>query len=153
MLKSGLIFAGIALLLAVGSTVVISPLCVSCLAFFLGLGAGYVACVFDKPIENNAAVKAGALAGLISGVGNFVGQAIGTAINAVIVGPEGAAAFMRQLGMEPGAMEGVVAGYWGGLIGSVCCGGAVVLLLAAGLGALGGILWWQMTGKNSIPSV
>ncbi|MDX9954259.1 MAG: hypothetical protein RBT75_09195 [Anaerolineae bacterium] len=147
MVKSGLIFGAVMLVAALGATL-ISPLCVSCLAIFVGLGAGYVAGVFDKPLVNQAALKSGALAGLIAGIGGFIGQAIGTVINASTMGPDQVMELLRQLGIDASQMGGATVGYWGGLIGSALCGGTVAILLTAGLGAVGGILWWQMTGKN-----
>lgn len=151
MLKSGLIFAAIALVLAIGSAVIISPLCVPCLALFLGLGAGYVAGMFDMPADNAATIKAGALAGAIGGAGGLLGQLIASAINAVLVGPEGAMQLMRQLGIDPGAAG--AQGYWGGLIGGTCCFGLLDVALMAGLGALGGLLWWQLVGQKAVAVV
>lgn len=48
MLKSGLIVGVVMIVLAIGSTL-ISPLCAPCVALLAGLGAGYLACVFDRP--------------------------------------------------------------------------------------------------------
>ena len=57
MTKSGLIFGAVTLL-AAGLTGVISlQICAPCLALFLGLGAGYLAGVFDKPADNNRAAR------------------------------------------------------------------------------------------------
>jgi len=147
MVKSGLIFGAIMLVVALGATL-ISPVCVSCIALFIGLGAGYVAGVFDKPLVNQVAVKSGALAGLIAGAGGFIGQAIGTVINATTMGPDQVMELLRQLGIDASQMGGATVGYWGGLIGSAVCGGIFAALLTAGLGAVGGILWWQTAGKN-----
>jgi len=147
MLKSGLIFGLIALLFGIGLSL-LSPLCVPCLTIFLGLAAGYVANVFDKPAQG-AAVKNGALAGLIGGAGAMIGQAIGGGLNILIAGPEQTAEIMRQFGMPTGGDQ-FAAGYWVGRIGSVCCTGVFDIILMAGLGALGGLLWWQFSGKNTV---
>jgi hypothetical protein len=142
MLKSGLIFGVVALFLSAGAAL-LSPLCVPCcLALFLGLGAGFVAGVFDKPGDNNTATKSGALSGAIGGVGALVGQSIGAVINGALVGPEGTARILEQLGLPSG-------GYWAGLFASGCCLGILDIALMAGLGALGGILWWQISGKKA----
>jgi hypothetical protein len=53
MKKSGLIAGIAALLLAFGAASVVSPVCVPCLAFAFGLLAGYLAGVFDKPVDQN----------------------------------------------------------------------------------------------------
>jgi len=145
MVKSGLIIGFVALLLTAG-VVLISPLCAPCLALFLGLGAGFLAGTFDKPMDNSQSAKSGALGGVIAGVGALLGQLIGGAINGAILGPQGASEILRQLGISNGADPG---SYWAGLIGSACCFGILDLALMAGLGALGGILWWQISGKKN----
>jgi hypothetical protein len=106
---------------------------------------GYLAGVFDKPGDNGAAVKAGTLAGVIGGIGAMFGQVIGGVLNSVLVSPEGYAQTLQQFGVE-GMNE---TAYWVGRVGGVCCAGIFDILLMAGLGALGGLLWWQFSGKNS----
>jgi hypothetical protein len=147
MWKSGLIFAVVMLLLGTGFSL-LSPLCVPCLSIFLGLGAGYLAGVFDKPRDNGGAVKAGALAGVIGGVGAMFGQIVGGVINSFMTTPEAYGDTMRQLGLEFNE-----AGYWAGRVAGVCCGGIFDILLMAGLGALGGLLWWQFSGKNTATAI
>jgi hypothetical protein len=151
MRKSGLIFSVVAILFGIGLSL-LSPICVPCLAVFLGLGAGYLAGVFDKPVESSASGKSGAIAGVIGGVGALLGQGIGSVINASIVGPERAVELIRQLGVPTSSVGSIQSGYWGGLIGVTCCAGLLDVVFMAGLGALGGILWWQFVGKNSIAS-
>lgn len=146
MLKSGVIFAFVALFLGLGLTL-ISPICIPCLAIFLGLAAGYVANVFDKPTLQNKAVKAGALAGVLSGLGSLVGQIIGQGINMALVGPGGMSEIYRQLGIQvSGDMETI---YYAGQIGLGCCVGIIALGIMAGLGALGGVLWWSVAGQKA----
>ncbi|PJH74992.1 MAG: hypothetical protein CO064_09025 [Anaerolineae bacterium CG_4_9_14_0_8_um_filter_58_9] len=158
MLKSGLILGVVALLLAIGAAL-LSPLCVPCLTLLLGLGAGYLAGAFDKPSEKRGSTKSGAIAGAIGGAGALIGQAVGAVINSQLVGPGGAIQLIRQLGIQlpSGATPADIAtGYWGGVIGSTCCLGLFDVALMAGLGALGGLLWWQMSGsKRSVlpPSI
>jgi len=148
MLKSGLIIGGVMFVLAIGGSL-ISPICVPCLALFAGLGAGYLVGLFDKPGLQNGAVRGGASAGAIGGVGALIGQLIGGGINAVIVGPEGAQQFIQQLAPDlatSGATDPTA--YYIGVFGSACCIGLFNVAIMAGLGALGGLLWWNMTGKN-----
>ena len=152
MLISGLIIGVITLILTLGFTTLISPLCAPCLAILLGLGAGFLAGIFDKPADNNGAVKTGAGAGALGGLGAIIGQIIGTAVNALMVGPEGAAQFAEIVGLPTGDPASFETGYWGGLIGSACCFGILDIALMAGLGALGGLLWWQTMGKNAVSS-
>ncbi len=147
MSKSGLIMAVVAMVLAIGGTV-ISPLCTPCLVLFLGAGAGYLAGVFDKPVEKSAATKSGALAGLIGGVGALLGQAGGSVVNGIMVGPEGTAQLLRQMGL-PSAGGDTASIYWVSLILSTVCLGLLDLALMAGTGALGGMLWHQINNKNT----
>lgn len=150
MFKSGLIIGVVALLLAIGAAL-LSPLCVPCLTLLLGLGAGYLAGAFDKPFDNRGSARSGAIAGAIGGIGALIGQAVGAVINSQIVGAEGAIRLIRQLGIQlplGTTPADIAAGYWGGMIGSTCCLGLFDVALMAGLGALGGLLWRQMSGSK-----
>ena len=152
MIKSALIIGLAALALAVGASL-ISPLCVPCLALFAGLAAGYLTGTFEKPSSNANAAKRGTLAGVIGGIGALLGQAIGAAINASMVGPDQALELMRQWGFDTQFSGDYETSYWLALAGSACCMGILDVVLMAGLGALGGLLWWQITGKtNTISS-
>jgi len=150
MLKSGLILGVVALLLTIGAAL-LSPLCVPCLTLFLGLGAGYLAGVFDKPFDNRGSARSGAFAGAIGGIGALIGQAVGAVINSQLVGPGEAIRLIRQLGIQlplGTTPADIATGYWGTIIGSTGCLGLFDVALMAGLGALGGLLWWQMSGSK-----
>ena len=149
MLKAGLITGGASLILALGMTL-IAPFCTLCLALLLGLGAGYLAGVFDKPGEQNQVTKSGALAGAIGGAGVLIGQMIGAIINGFMVGPQGVADLYHNLGIQsiPTASAG---SYWIGLLGGNLCIVVFSVGIMAGLGAVGGLLWWQTIGKNQTP--
>jgi len=147
MLKSGLIFGAIAFILGTGITL-LSPLCAPCLAIFLGLAAGGSAGVFDKPLSLGACAKKGALSGALSGIGAFLGQMTGAAGNALIVGPQGAQQFLRQFGMEMPTRGNTDVFYYFSVFSSGCCIGLLDVALMASLGALGGLLWWQISGQK-----
>lgn len=147
MYKSGILFAIVMVVMAAGIAL-FSPLCVPCVAIFVGLGAGYLTGIFDKPLEKNTATKNGAIAGAIAGVGSLVGHLIGGVINAVMLGPEGAAQFARQLGLPS---DGSPVGFYAGVFGGACCFGLLEIALMAGLAALGGILWFNMSGPKQTP--
>lgn len=147
MLKSSLIFGIVAFILGAGITL-LSPLCVPCVAIFLGLGAGAVAGAFEKPRSTSASAKIGALSGVFSGIGAILGQMIGSGFNAMIVGPEAAQQFMQQFGMTLPTSGNFDAAYYFGVFGSACCIGLLDLMIIAGLGAVGGLLWWQITGQK-----
>ncbi len=148
MVKSGLIIGAIAFLLAIALGATISPLCTICIAIFAGLGAGYLAGVFDKPMNQGDSTKAGAGAGAIAMGLQLLGGLIAGVINAFLLPNTGYLDMMRQFGVETSPNM-----VWVGQIGGACCAGIFNLALGAGLGALGGILWWSMTGKNSSPTV
>jgi hypothetical protein len=149
MYKSGIILGVVALVVAFGLTL-LSPICTPCGALFLGLGAGYLAGVFEKPLSNGATAKSGAIAGGIGGIGALLGQFIGAAVNVMVLGPEGTSQLMQQMGVDVGSNQAAAtSGYWIGVVGSAACVGILNIALMAGLGALGGLLWWQITGKNT----
>lgn len=148
MLKSGAITGAIAFVLAIGGSFLSAIVCAPCWSLLVGLGAGYLGGVFDKPKSNGEAVRAGAGAGAVGGVGGFIGQIVGSLLNAAVVGPEASAEILRQFGVE-GVDGSNVAAYYFGAFGTGCCLGLGAIAIMAGLGALGGILWWQLSGKNS----
>jgi hypothetical protein len=146
MTKVGLITAGITFILALGITL-LSPLCLPCIAVLAGLVTGYLAGVVDRPPARKLVSGPGAISGLFAGLGMLLGQLAGSALNTALVGPKGAADLLKQLGTPAGA--GTETGYYIGVIASVCCIGLLNIGLAAGLGALGSLLWWEITGKNN----
>ena len=148
MKKSGLIVGAAAFLFSFGAATIISPLCVPCLTFVLGLLSGYLAGVFDKPGEQNAALKISALAGLLGGVGLMLGQILGAVINGVAVGPEGTARLLAQMGFPAGGPAQIAEYYWTVLTLSTACLGLFDLALTSGFGALGGLLWWKISGNK-----
>ncbi len=150
MIRSGLILGALALLVTAGATL-LSPVCAPCSTIFLGLAAGYLAGVFDKPLTSSSTSRVGAIGGAIGGVGAIFGQIIGTAINAAVVGPEGLQNIYQQLGVPTGAMD-LTRTYWIGTVGSALCFSVLDTLLMAAFGAVGGLLWWRISGKNAGPS-
>ena len=150
MYRSGLIVGGVSLLLALGVTL-LTPCCVPVLALLLGLGAGYLAGVFDKPASRDTARKNGAIAGAIGGMGALLGEMIGAVINANLVGPAQVAQMMQNLGLPtaPGMLTPHF--YWTSVIGLNFCLGALAVLVMAGLGLLGGQLWYGRFTANPSP--
>jgi hypothetical protein len=148
MVKAGIIAAVVALVLAIGGSLFMG-ICVPCISIFIGVAAGYLACHYEPAGDNGSAAKSGAIAGAIGGIGALLGQAIGSVITGVTAGPEAGMDMMRQFGWEmPTDVPIPDAYFWIGVVGGGCCIGVFDLLLMAGLGAVGGILWWQFTGKN-----
>ncbi len=146
MLKSGLIIGAVTLVLA-SILGFIFPLCIPCLAILVGAGAGYLAGMFDKPQASGNSAKIGAGAGAIGGIGALIGHVVGGTATSLVTGPEQAAALMRQFGVAVDTSNPAV--YYAGAVGGACCFGLFEVLLMAGVGALGGMLWYQFVGKNS----
>jgi len=144
MVKAGLILGVVMLILGIGGSL-ITPICVPCIALMAGLGTGYLASVFDRRATSSDAAKIGAGAGAIAGVGALLGQIIGGILNALIVGAEGAAAVAEAWGLPVAPDPNI---YYVSFIGAGVCIGIVDVVIMAGLGALGGVLWYQITGKN-----
>ncbi len=148
MVRAGLMLGALALLVSAGATL-ISPVCAPCVAIFLGLGAGYLASVFDKPTTSAATSKSGAIGGAIGGVGAILGQILGAIINSTIVGPQNLQAIYEKLGVPTSGMN-LAQTYWIGMVGGTVCFSVLDVLVMAGFGAVGGLLWWQAAGKNEI---
>ena len=153
MKKSGLITGGAALLLTFGAAIVISPLCAPCLTAFLGLLAGYLTGAFDRPDEQSRVIKSGALAGLLGGIGMLLGQVLGAVVNGVTVGPEGIARMLAQMGVPAGGPAQVAQYYWIALSLSTACLIVFDVALISGFGALGGLLWWKISGNMQNPTM
>jgi hypothetical protein len=144
MLKSGLIIGSVMLVLSFGGSL-ITPLCVPCLALIVGGGAGYLAGTFDKPLASGASAQVGAGAGAIAGVGALIGHLLGGGVTSILLGPEQTADILRQLGLPA---SGDASTYYAALVGGACCFGVFEVLLMAGVGALGGLIWYQIRSKH-----
>jgi hypothetical protein len=151
MLKSGAILAVVSLVLALGVTTLCIPACVPCVGLLLGLGAGLLTGALDRPSNAGKAAKAGAGAGALGGIGAIVGQMLGAGVNGVIVGPEGAAQLLEQLGIEAGTNVATDAEYWLGVTGGALCLSALDIVFIAALGALGCLAWRGLVAGNREP--
>ena len=147
MRKAGLIVGCVALVLGLGAAL-LSPICVPCLSPLLGLLAGYLAGNYDKALEQRQAIKSGALGGLLAGIGLLAGQVIGAIINVTVVGPMGTARILYQMGIPAGSPARIAEIYWPTVIIFTTCLTILDVALMAGIGLLGGLLWWQINGKK-----
>jgi len=126
----------------------ITPLCDPCAALFVGLGVGILAAFWERPVTEGSGALKGAEAGAIATAGSLLGQMVGTVLNGIIVGPEKAAQLIRQFGL-PFEYQSP-AQYWAYLlVGNGCCGLGGVLL-GAGLGAVGGLIGYQIWGRKGV---
>ncbi|MBN2147018.1 MAG: hypothetical protein JW726_06500 [Anaerolineales bacterium] len=146
MIKSGLIIGVVAAIFALIAGVTVSPWCGICTGLLTGLAAGYLAGLFAKPTISSEATKSGAIAGAIAGGVSIIGSLIASAINAATLDPADLAAIAEMLGVE---MSTDATTIWVGQLVSGCCTGLLNVLLGAGIGAAGGALWYQISGKKA----
>jgi hypothetical protein len=152
MVRAGLIVGGITLVLGIIGGFILPLVCIPCVALFAGLGGGYLAGQFERPGASGDSARRGAGAGAIGGVGALLAHVISGAANALMIGPEGAAQMLRNFGLElPGPAGISPASYYAGAIGGACCIGVLEVALMAGLGAVGGMIWYQTRGRSSTP--
>ena len=144
MIKAGFIAGAVALVLVLASAATISPFCALCPGILVGLGAGYLAGIFDKPVDGKQGAKSGAIAGAIAGALGILGNIGAGVINAAVLAPSGNAAIMEMLGLPPADPTTI----WIGQIAVACCIGLFNVALMAGLGAGGGALWFQFNRKQ-----
>jgi hypothetical protein len=148
MLRSGLIIGAVMLVVG-GILAFLFPLCVPCVALLAGAGAGYLTGLWDRPADNGQSIQRGAGAGAIGGVGALIGHLAGAGAAAAMLGPQAATDMMRQFGLDTGTgVDTSPVAFYGGALATGCCFGLFEVALMAGLGALGGMLWWQMTGSK-----
>ncbi|MBT3336757.1 MAG: hypothetical protein HN855_01435 [Anaerolineae bacterium] len=147
MKKSGLIIGGIGFVFSLAVTL-LSPILLPCITPILGIAAGYMADIFDLPLLKSDAIKKAAKAGALGGVGMLVGQVIGAIINGVAVGPEGVVMVLSSFGIPAGSPAALAKYYWTMMFVGTACISLFNIALMAGLGALGGLIWWEANGKE-----
>ncbi len=148
MKKSGLIIGGIAFVFSFAVTL-LSPFLLPCLTPVLGIAAGYLAGVFDLANIKKTAIKSATKAGLLGGAGMLTGQVVGAVINGVLVGPEGVVQVLSTLGLSAGSPAYLAKTYWQFMIIGTACISLFNIALMAGLGAIGGLIWWEASGKDN----
>ncbi len=145
MIKSGLIFgAGMFFLVLLFATFG-SPFCSLCLAILMGLGAGYVACVFDKPSISPDATKKGAAAGAITGGMAVLSQMIAAAIVSLLYQTNQS----MYVSLCPGTQLPDPGTFWVLQLLMGCCVALVNIGVSAGLGAAGSAIWFSSVGKKA----
>ena len=151
MVKSGLIFGAVAFVLVLGAAIVITPFCAPCLGFVLGIAAGYVTGVFDKPINSAESIRKGGTAGAIAGALGLLGSIIGGVINGALLNPASIQSFTQVLGMNNYTVTQTQIWTYQ-LVFGVCVGLFDIVWMAI-LGVAGGALWFQTRGKNQTMTV
>jgi hypothetical protein len=151
MTKSGVIMAPITLIL-VALTALLNSLCCVCsplAAAALGLVAGGLCVYFEKPADAEKSMVRGAITGLIAGGAALIGETVGGTIILLIVGagqtPVACLPGLCELASAPTSQTSwVLSSFF-----SSCFCGLVLLPIMAGMGALGGRLWFGYTHKKT----
>ena len=146
MFKAGFLGSVIGFIYVMGLTL-LSPFCTLCFTPLLGVGVGYLAGKFDEPGRTEASLSRGGVAGGITAIGVVIGQILATLVNGVLVtNLENLPGFIEELGLPPSLITESEQYWQGTLLTSSFCS-VLNLLLIVGLGAVGGMLWFQRQGE------
>jgi hypothetical protein len=130
----------------------LSPFCTLCFTPLLGLGVGYLAGWIDTPQKSQASLYRGAIAGAITGLATIIGQILATVVNAILVtNSEQLPTLLQEFGLSEFVIMDTNQ-YWQATmtVNSMC--GVFNLFLISGLGAVGGMLWFQRRHRASLPA-
>lgn len=150
MIKVGFMGAVLGFIYVMSFTL-ISPFCTLCITPLLGMGVGYLASRFDKPLKVESSLGSGGVAGSMTGCGALIGQILATVVNGILVTNwEELPVFIRDLGLAqfPSPDE-----YWQTTLTANSFCGVLNLAIIAGLGAVGGLIWFQQQNKKSLSTV
>jgi MFS family permease len=152
MIRAGFLGA-IAGLIYITSLTLLSPFCTLCLTPILGIGVGYLAAHIDKPARPEASLSRGGLAGSITGIGVLIGQMLATVVNGILItNSEGLPIFVRQMGLAQLFITDPDE-YWQAIITTSSFCSLINLVLIAGLGALGSLIWYQRQRRYILSEV
>lgn len=152
MIKAGLLGAVFGFIYTMAITL-FSPFCTVCFTPLLGLGVGYLAGWADTPASFEASLRRSAVAGGITGLAVIVGQMAATLVNGVLVtNAEQLPKMLEEFGLGQFAVIDSTQ-YWQTTIiaNSICS--VLNLVIVAGLGALGGLIWFQRHHKTASVSI
>lgn len=152
MIKAGLIGAGVGFIYIMSLTL-LNPFCTLCFTPFLGVGVGYGAGWFDRPARAESSLSRGTIAGGIASFGVIIGQMMAALINGILVTnskqlPE----LMREIGLSQFTVTNSDE-YWQATLAVNSFCSVFNLALIVGLGALGGMIWFQRHRANLISGV
>ncbi len=150
MIKASLIGSVVGFIYVMSLTL-LSPFCTLCFTPFLGIGVGYIAGWFEQPTSVEASLSRGTVAGAITSLGVVVGQMLATVVNGILVtNSEQLPILMRDIGLSDFVISNPT-DYWQATftVNSLCSIFNFALII--GLGALGGVIWFQ-THKTTLLS-
>ena len=148
MFKAAFLGATVGLIYTMSLTL-LSPLCTLCFTPFLGIAVGYLTSWFEKPLRVEASLSRGSVAGAITGLGVVAGQMAATLVNGILVtNSEQLPIIIREFGL-PQTILSSSDEYWQTTLtlNSFC--GLFNFALIVGLGAVGGLMWFQRNRGRS----
>jgi hypothetical protein len=151
MLKSSLIAVPLTVIVIL-ITGFLSELCCCASPFaavFLGLAAGVVCAFFEKPLLKNRAIERGATAGAIAGIAALPAQVLGEIVVALLLAGSGKVD-ISLFGL-PAASATV--DLWNWVLNALCAAtlyGLIAAAVMAGMGAVGGALWFRVLRKQDL---
>ncbi|MGB7536982.1 MAG: hypothetical protein WBM17_00440 [Anaerolineales bacterium] len=149
MLKSSLIAVPVTAIVIL-ITGFLSELCCCASPFaavFLGLAAGALCVFFEKPFQKDRALKRGATAGAIAGLAALPAQVLGEIVVALVLAGSGKVD-ISLFGL-PAASATV--DLWNWILNALfaaCLYGLTAAAIMAGMGAVGGALWFRISRKG-----
>jgi hypothetical protein len=146
MIRAGLIGAVAGFIYVMGLTLV-SPFCTLCFTPLLGIGIGYLASRLDRPSQLETSLRAGGIAGGMTGLAALMGQMLATVVNGVLMTNwTDVPSLFKEVGFAqaPTSTE-----YWQTTLTANSFCSLLNLAIIAGLGALGGLIWFQRQNKKS----
>jgi hypothetical protein len=145
MIRSAVIIGAISFVYLLVTNVAM-VLCTPFEVIILGLLAGALAGIIDKPQVVHKAVTSGALAGFLAGIGAVAGNTVGLLLRTFVVfTPQTFTDTITQMtGVSYTAAEANLYSLF-----PVCCCVVTDFILMAGMGALGGYLWHQYKAKKN----
>lgn len=148
MLKASLIGAIIGFILMM-SLSLLSPLCTLCFTPLLGIGVGYLTGWFETPSKLKISLIRGSLAGSLTGIGVVIGQMLAAVINGILVTHlEQFPMLIHELRQISQLVIADARDYWKFILVINTFFSAFNLVIIAGLGAVGGLIWFERQGKK-----
>jgi hypothetical protein len=147
MLKAGLIGAVIGFIYVMSITLIL-PFCTLCFTPLLGIGIGYLANRFDTPSNVEASLGRGAIAGAMTGCAALLGQMLAAVVYAILVTNWTQLPLLfKEWGFTdiPDTNE-----YWQTTLTANSLCSLLNLAIIAGLGAVGGLIWFQRQNKKAL---
>jgi hypothetical protein len=144
MIKAGVIGAGFGFIYIM-SLALLLPLCTLCFSPLLGMGVGYLAGWFDKPLKLETSLGKGGIAGGIASVGVVAGQILANIVYCILVTNS---TWLQQMGFIQANLNQDECWQITLTLSSFC--GLFNLVVIVGLAAIGSLVWFQRYGDALI---